>query len=155
MSTKIALAAAVLAVGGIFAAWADSDLSGPARVIDGDTIQIGGTHIRLWGIDAFEKRQMCGQLACGLAATQRMIELTRGQTVSCTQQDKDRYGRTVARCYANNQDLGATLVREGWAVDYTQYSHGYYKTSQETAKANNAGAWATGFQVPWSWRRSQ
>jgi endonuclease YncB( thermonuclease family) len=38
---------------------AASDLSGTARVIDGDTIAIGNTRIRLWGIDAPEREQTC------------------------------------------------------------------------------------------------
>lgn len=152
LSTKIGIAAgAALVVA--FASWADSGLSGPARVIDGDTLQIGQTRVRLWGIDAFEKRQMCGASHCGIAAMQRMIELTRGETISCTREATDRYGRTVARCYANNKDLGGQLVLEGWALDYTQYSHGYYKQHEYSAKASSAGAWSETFEVPWVWRR--
>jgi len=36
-----------------------AEITGPARVIDGDTIDIAGTRIRLWGIDAPETRQTC------------------------------------------------------------------------------------------------
>jgi endonuclease YncB( thermonuclease family) len=35
------------------------DLIGQASVIGGDTIEIHGTRIRLWGIDAPESRQLC------------------------------------------------------------------------------------------------
>jgi endonuclease YncB( thermonuclease family) len=35
------------------------DLVGQASVIDGDTLEIHGTHIRLWGIDAPETTQLC------------------------------------------------------------------------------------------------
>lgn len=152
MPSKAVLAAITLVSGFV---WADNDLSGPARVIDGDTLQIGQTRVRLWGIDAFEKRQMCGASHCGLEAMQRMIELTQGQTVSCTPQDKDRYGRTVARCYVNNKDLGGELVLSGWALDYTQYSHGYYKQHEYSAKSSRAGAWSETFEVPWRWRHAR
>jgi endonuclease YncB( thermonuclease family) len=35
------------------------DLAGQASVIDGDTLEIHGTRIRLWGIDAPESSQLC------------------------------------------------------------------------------------------------
>jgi endonuclease YncB( thermonuclease family) len=40
------------------AAFAD-DLIGQASVIDGDTIEIHGTRIRIFGIDAPESDQLC------------------------------------------------------------------------------------------------
>jgi endonuclease YncB( thermonuclease family) len=35
------------------------DLTGKPRIVDGDTIEIGGTKIRLHGIDAPEMKQTC------------------------------------------------------------------------------------------------
>ena len=50
-----------------------ADLTGQASVIDGDTIEIHGTRIRLWGIDAPESTQLCRgddslQYRCGAKA---------------------------------------------------------------------------------------
>ena len=38
---------------------AADDLAGQASVIDCDTLEIHGTRIRLWGIDAPESSQLC------------------------------------------------------------------------------------------------
>jgi endonuclease YncB( thermonuclease family) len=35
------------------------DLTGQASIIDGDTLEIHGTRIRLWGIGAPESSQLC------------------------------------------------------------------------------------------------
>ena len=36
-----------------------NDLIGQASVVDGDTLEIHGTRIRLWGVDAPESSQLC------------------------------------------------------------------------------------------------
>ena len=36
-----------------------ADVTGPARAIDGDTVEVAGERIRLHGIDAPESRQTC------------------------------------------------------------------------------------------------
>ena len=38
---------------------AHADITGPTRVIDGDTIELAGEYIRLQGIDAPEMKQIC------------------------------------------------------------------------------------------------
>ncbi len=43
----------------LFPALALADVSGPAGVVDGDTIEVGAERIRLHGIDAPEGRQAC------------------------------------------------------------------------------------------------
>ena len=57
-------------------------VEGPARIIDGDTIDIAGERIRLHGIDAPESRQTCiadGVIwPCGKSATDALAEFIGG-----------------------------------------------------------------------------
>ena len=46
----------------VFASMPDAfadDLTGQASIIDGDTLEVRGTRVRLWGIDASESDQLC------------------------------------------------------------------------------------------------
>jgi endonuclease YncB( thermonuclease family) len=44
----------VAAIGFLAASATAAEVTGPVRVIDGDTLDLAGTRIRLWGIDAPE-----------------------------------------------------------------------------------------------------
>jgi endonuclease YncB( thermonuclease family) len=145
--------AAALVLAADTAGFTTSALAGSARVVDGDTIEIAGTRIRLWGIDAPEHDQTCqgknGDVyECGREGAAVMRELTGGQQVECTPRDHDRYGRTVAVCHTESGELNAAMVRRGWAVDYTKYSRGCYRAEQEQARNEQLGIWAGRFDMP-------
>ena len=136
---------------------AAQDLTGVARVIDGDTLEVADQRIRIHGIDAPETRQLCStgmdRTACGKQATQEMRDLIDGEPVRCEQRDIDRYGRIVAVCFnAEGLDLGKQMVRHGWALAYRQYGLDYV-ADEETASATREGMWETTFFAPWDWRR--
>jgi endonuclease YncB( thermonuclease family) len=83
---------------------ADRRLSGQARIIDGDTLEIHGTRIRLWGIDAPESSQLCRgedseQYRCGAKAANDLDAFIARRPVSCIPISLDQYGRTVAILY--------------------------------------------------------
>lgn len=135
------------------AAPAAADISGHARVVDGDGLEIGGQRIRLHGVDAFETRQMCGAHACGRASADALRNLVGGRPVDCAEMDRDRYDRIVAICHVDGEDLGAAQVRQGHAVAYTRYSQRYVM-EERAARRDNAGAWAYGFTPPEAWRHA-
>ena len=89
--------------------------SAPARVVDGDTLSIGDTTFRLNGIDAPEYGQICGNWNCGEAALERLSALVSGQLVHCDPIGEDSYGRTIATCFVGESDIGAEMVRSGYA----------------------------------------
>ena len=139
----------------------DFNIVGKARVIDGDTITINNTKIRFSGIDAPEKNyygqtQFCkgpkGVWACGKKASTKLKQLINGQEVQCTDEGKDRYGRTLSICYANGVDLQAEMVRSGMAVAYLRYSNRYENEMLEAMIAQ-VGIWAGPFLEPEDWRR--
>src|SRR5262249_24416111 len=85
-------------------------------IIEGDTIRHGRLTYRLWGIDAPESQQTCPDgWPAGSLATTRLQSLISGGTVVCDDRGRDRYSRTIARCEAAGEDLGAIMVREGLA----------------------------------------
>src|SRR5258708_36171678 len=97
------------------------DLAGQASVIDGDTLEIHGTRIRLWGIDAPESSQLCRgedslQYQCGAKAANDRDAFIARRPVSCIPISLDRYGRTVASCSVGGVDLGEWLGRNGLAL---------------------------------------
>ena len=126
-------------------------LDGPARVVDGDTIRIGQERVRLYGIDAPELNQQCGSQACGRMAADALRKIIDDQPLSCTQEDRDRYGRVVATCKAGGVDIGQAMVTRGMAVAYVKYSTRYLADEAE-AKQAHLGLWAMQFDMPWIWR---
>ncbi len=133
-----------------------ADVIGEARIIDGDTIEIGGERIRLHGIDAPEARQACTaggtEWLCGEASSVALADRTEGRVVTCRGNRRDRYGRLIAVCFEGDDDLNAWMVREGWAVAYRRYAHDYVEAEAE-ARGAGRGMWAGEFTEPSVWRQ--
>ena len=131
-------------------------ITGAAKVIDGDSLEIGVTRIRLYGVDAFEGRQRCRRNGaswnCGAAAANQLRTLTTGREVRCDKVDVDAYGRTVAVCATGSVDLGAEMVRAGLALAYREYADDYVDEEDE-ARTARRGAWNGDFTAPWDDRQ--
>lgn len=148
----------VLLFSGHVSALAESRIAGRASVIDGDTIEIRGQRIRLFGIDAPESSQLCTVDAkpwrCGQQAAQALDKKISARPVVCIERDRDRYSRVVAVCSVGSESVNAWLVREGWALAYRQYSSDYVADEDDARKARK-GIWRGSFVPPWDWRREQ
>lgn len=142
---------AVLPAGG----HAATTLTGTAEVIDGDTIRLGETVVRLADIDAPEMGQRCdGPKAlqrCGVVAAGFLADRIEGETVTCEVAGLDAYGRSIAACSHQGQDISAWLVAEGYAMAFVKYSARLVPL-QEEAEAKLAGLWEGHFEPPWDYR---
>jgi endonuclease YncB( thermonuclease family) len=147
----VAVALATLAAAGWFARRETADITGTARVIDGDSLVVAGIEIRLYGIDAPEYRQTCFRRgrpwACGVDATRTLRALIANRPVGCRAREEDRYGRTVAACAVEGRDLGAAMVAGGHAVAY-----GAYEQEERAARNAGRGIWSSRFEPPAAWR---
>lgn len=146
-----------------------ADVVGIPRIVDGDTVEISGTKIRLEGIDAAESDQLCldargARWACGIAARDALERHASGKVWTCRPKELDRYGRTVATCFAERdekgthnlrtlggEDVDRWMVRQGWALAFVRYSQSYV-AEEAAAREGRAGLWAGAFIAPWDWR---
>jgi endonuclease YncB( thermonuclease family) len=133
-------------------------ISGRAKVTDGDSLEIGTTRLRLFGVDAVEGRQSCTRdgraWPCGNEAARKLRGLIGDRTVNCTKRDVDNYGRTVAVCRSGAADLGAEMVRAGFATAYRRYSNDYVDEENE-ARSARRGIWAGEFTNPEEYRHDE
>jgi endonuclease YncB( thermonuclease family) len=127
------------------------EISGLARVIDGDSLWVGSHEVRLKGLDAPEGRQTCTRNGaiwlCGDAARDALRGLIGRGRVSCTVSERDRYARLLASCRVENLNLNAAMVTAGMAVAY-----GGYEREEAAAKAARRGIWGSEFEAPRRWR---
>lgn len=129
--------------------------TGKASVIDGDTLDMTGTRIRLHGIDAVERDQTCaretGAWACGKEAAATLTEIIRGSPVECTQTDIDKFGRVVAKCFVRSIDLSSAMADAGLAVALPNITEDYIP-HESRARAGARGIWGSRFDQPWAYR---
>jgi len=152
--TYVALCFAVLVA--LVAAPARADVTGKPQVIDGNTLNIAGERIRLYGIAAPAPDQTCtadgAQWPCGEEATYALVFETAYHWVTCKGDNRDRAGQLIAICTIGPYDLAALMVRKGWALADRRYANDYVDEEEE-AKAARRGLWRGEFVPPWEWRR--
>ena len=131
-------------------------MTGRARVIDGNSMEIGSSRIRLFGIDAPEGRQDCRDAQgrsyrCGETARRALADLIGGREVTCTPVGAS-HDRNVALCTAQGRDLSEAMVRAGHALELRQHSQGRYAAAEREAREAKRGMWAGEFERPGQWR---
>lgn len=133
-----------------------ADVTGVPKIRDGDQMTIGATRIRLAGMDSPGLDQLCLNAAgerwtCGVAAHEALVEHVGDKSWTCHVLRTDRFGRSVARCEVDGEDISQWMVKSGWALSYVRFSHAY-DADEKAAREAKAGLWAGAFFAPWDWR---
>jgi len=148
----LAVIALIAAVAALFLP-PSSIIAGRAEAVDGDTLRIGGSRVRLMGLDAVELDQQCRrsgvEWACGRDARQFVADLLEAAETSCASDGRDQYGRVLAHCSADDRDVGEAIVGAGWAVADLEYA-----IPLAEARLHQRGIWSGEFDEPADWRRS-
>ncbi|MEM7703394.1 MAG: thermonuclease family protein [Pseudomonadota bacterium] len=152
MKTRLIIATIALAASGSANA---QSLSGPATAIDGRTLDMTGTPIRLAHLDAPESQQNCARndqvWTCGRDAQENLAQLVRGQSISCTITERDPDGIQQAICSTSDLEIGREMVRRGLAIA-TEYAPPDYTNAQGIARSLAFGLWDAEFEHPADWR---
>jgi endonuclease YncB( thermonuclease family) len=148
------------------ASQADESLAGPSvRVIDGDTLEIDGHTVQLYGIDAPELGQYCERSrdlwACGVEAAlflQKTVTFE-GPPIECAPWDEDpggsdSSGLVIGVCQVGPKVVGLTMVQNGYAMALPD-SFPDYKEAEEQARQATLGLWRGDFVAPWQWREGK
>jgi endonuclease YncB( thermonuclease family) len=105
-------------------------ISGSARVVDGDTVVVAGTTVRLKGVDAAELGTARGE-----DARRVMIKLVTGP-LSCRLTGEKTYGREVGYCFTSNGvDINQAIIAQGAALACPRYDDRYVPFEQAAALA--------------------
>lgn len=148
--------------GGIPKASATELVIAKGHAIDGDTVAID---YRLFGADAFEKRQLCrrtnGCWPCGKAAQDFTSRLLKRNVVTIRTTGSASYGRPVATIDVADKDLGEALIENGLAVPTPSFLKAdprrasLYEAAYQRAIAGHVGAHAGYFLNPADWRHGR
>ena len=129
------------------------------RVLDGDTIRLDvagrAVTVRLTQIDAPEKTQPGGS-----SATNALIVLVLGQTVTVTSHGTDRYGRVLGEVWlSDGRSVNTEMVRQCLVWWYRRYAPQatQLRDLEAACQAAHQGVWAGDNAPipPWDWRKGR
>jgi len=122
------------------------EFSGFASAQSGNQILIGKRVVRLFGIRAPQRDDICQigeqHMKCGVVAWSELIRLADGWHVSCDIELKAKDGTDYATCYIGERDVNETMVRSGWAKAMRKQTDRYV-VDEDDAKTFNRGLWAS------------
>lgn len=134
-------------------AWAGDSVSGKVRVLNGDTLIVGGQVVGLYGVVAPGLKQSClnakaQSYACGTVAAKALAAHLRDATVTCRIRETDSYGRAISVCLRDKEDLSAWLAEKGLAMADRRTGQAAYVGAETLAWGKRLGLWAGSFEDP-------
>lgn len=125
-------------------------------VLDGNTIQIDGRVVQLYGIDAPELGQHCERgdrlVNCGLTAAFELSKFIGMQIapVRCVPR-KDGTGGDLRVCTVGHENVAKVLLRNGSVVAIPNSDPDYLE-AERYARVARLGLWHMKLVPPWDWR---
>ncbi len=134
-----------------------SGTAAEVTVLDGETLRLGDRTLRLKGLDAPGRGEMCrspaGQaMDCAAAAAAELSRLVRGRTLTCEVQGHDSFGRGLGRCEAAGADVNHAMIAAGFAVTGPGV-RGSLVIAEQEARSAGRGLWSAGAPENWRNRR--
>ena len=122
------------------------DLTGKPVVIDGNTIEIAGQSIRLFGIRAPGRGETCGSgdaaWPCGSNAGFALARIIGSNWVTCLEKHRTA-GGVSSVCHAagaRGPDINARMIADGWARSARDAPPAYL-AHERRARAEAKGVW--------------
>ena len=132
-------------------------LQGIARVVDGDTIRVGGKKVRLADMDAPEIGQPMGP-----AARSHLASLCEGRQVRVRVrvQGTGYYGRLIGTVHvgagsANPVNVNRQMVRDGYAYVNPRYSRRYVDEEHAARRERRGVHDGASREKPWDYRKGK
>lgn len=125
-------------------------IEGPATALDGDTLWMNGTRVRLWGIDAPEMSVW----PYGAWARSGLDLIIEGSVIACQVVAVDRHKRPVAICKnkTKKRELGILMLEAGMVVVYRRFTvepppglaelASVYDAGERSAQVHGRGIWS-------------
>lgn len=128
---------------------------GQPRVIDGDTLEIRGERIRLFGIDAPELGQPWWDEEgregdAGEVSRDALASMVHGRRLAVKVLREDRYRRSIAIVKVDGKDVARTMIDKGKA--FATPGSKRYKRAEAAAKRRSRGFWRGEVIMPWDYR---
>jgi len=123
-----------------------ADLSGPADVLDGETLKVEGATLHLAGIAAPPLDQWClrngREIPCGVIARGALLDLVTGSEVFCRLTGTTFRDLPDAVCSAGGFEVNANMIYTGWALPLPGAGH---ERTRDGAREDRRGLWATSY----------
>jgi endonuclease YncB( thermonuclease family) len=114
-------------------------------IVDGQTLWLNGTLVRLRGVDAPSRGRFCRNMSgelydCGAAAVAALSEIAHGRGISCQLSGRDSSGFPLGNCQAGDVDVNRSIVASGWA--HASLDMDELRQAEARARSARLGIWA-------------
>ena len=115
------------------------------RVVDGNTLILGGRTVQLAGVRAAQRGAVCeasggGRFDCGAAAANALSAFVRDGAIDCALNGSGQGGRPLAVCSTNGREINMAMIASGWAR--AEAGVPLLGEAERRAQAERRGIWA-------------